>query len=212
MSLHDFQRLQSLSDGKEGYLACTTDRIFQSKEELYDLLVDCETGQVHYSATVPAKHYISSADKIRWESIWDYAVNKAISPTTNRERQRYRGNRIISAMIRSITNRRGRVEGNRELNSRILQTIDETPAEELSFDLVEYFVRINSAIFENLMNLASSSSPVLRPWHLEQMGLSPQHDSEFIMDFIRSHDIPVTLDYLQMFQSSPIAPGGLACV
>jgi hypothetical protein len=62
-------------------------------------------------------------------------------------------------------------------------------------------------IFENLINLASSSRPILRQWHLEQMGLDPQHDCDFIIDIIHSHDIPIKVDYLKLDTTSPTGCG-----
>jgi hypothetical protein len=80
------------------------------------------------------------------------------------------------------------VEGKHK--SRLIGTLTN---EETDKRIFEYFQQLNKKLVGTLTELAASNEPIVKSAHFRQLGLHQEHDVEFLQEFVRVHEIAVTV-------------------
>ncbi|KAJ3213738.1 hypothetical protein HDU67_002536 [Dinochytrium kinnereticum] len=197
----------------KSFLACTTESIFGSKQQLWDLYVHHQdtSAQLIFSTshiksettgeqTAPIKHSVNEVDVKRFAELSRFLENS--SPIAGAG-----GVAVIKeegSAVNPIVEMGENIESadrlaNRKLNRGDVSVGDsfDSVSKEMkkAFTLVQYFSDLNTKLFTTLYDISRSEDPVLRPCRLKNLlGLHPQSDSAFIRDLVRLYDIPVELD------------------
>ncbi|EPQ13193.1 Protein LCHN [Myotis brandtii] len=195
------------------YVACTTEKIFEEKRELYDVYVDNQNVKTHHDHLQPLLK-INSADREKYRRLNEqradgrpgrWAVTKrgpAQPPDSTADPHGVGG--LLSDGLESAKSRAEARPGAFALQSLMVlphnrQTLlysqevegDYGPCEEDLFVL--FFLEQNNRIFQTLLEVSASQDKTLTAEHARGMGLDPQGDRSFLMDLLEAYGIDVML-------------------
>ncbi|KAJ3112105.1 hypothetical protein HDU96_004940 [Phlyctochytrium bullatum] len=207
----------------KSFLACTTESIFGSKPQLWDLYVHHQdtgpqlmftTAQVKSESgepTAPLKFTANEADNKRF-----IEIIRLLEGSTEGSEITGMGVLPVKEEESAQNGARGSLPEPTASDDRVASPLPPSPqlaastAAEMAarvkfegvsanmktaFLLVQYFSELNTRLFSTLYEIARSDVPVLRPCRLKnRLGLHPQSDAAFIRELVKQYEIPLELD------------------
>ncbi|KAJ3049138.1 hypothetical protein HK097_009828 [Rhizophlyctis rosea] len=195
----------------ETFTACTTESIFQSKENLYDLYVHHQqlifgnrttSSDQSTDSTQTPRFTLNEMDQARYLTL-AAMVKNAMSTDLPLEGEVESGlGRRNSERPRSggENGRRGSdEEGGERLLGGSWATLDVSAREGAFTDeigcalqVIEFFQRLNTHLFRTLSQIADSEDPVIRPCRMRNLlGLHPRHDIAFVRELCHVHGFAI---------------------
>ncbi|GAB5568846.1 DENN domain-containing protein 11 isoform X1 [Prionailurus iriomotensis] len=159
------------------YVACTTEKIFEEKRELYDVYVDNQNVKTHHGHLQPLLR-INSADREKYRRLNEQRC-------LTHDLADVRGPVTAPEHDGGLLHHRQMLLYSQELED------DYTPCEEDLFVL--FFLEQNNRIFQTLLEVSASQDKTLTAEHARGMGLDPQGDRSFLMDLLEAYGIDVML-------------------